>query len=697
MAISIARAAAAAVIAAMLAGGGVAGAGSPATPATAGQHSAAARAVSPSTAATTTTAAFSIADGAAATRTADVTITVAPPTGTASLLRLTNDGGTTWETVSYATTLTWSLIDPAAGGTDTDGAKTVAIEAGTDAGPWAPLGASSIMLDRVGPTVTGLESGLPHTWLGELKPYLSDAGVGVARSEVSLDGVHWRSLDPAPNTFYWANFIDYREGTIGGSWVPGPRTVYIRAFDKLGNVGPVYTQPDNTGTDVIAGDGMLPAMFNLPLPAVVGRPFTIEPVMNPGYSIPPNLYCFWQLYAGDEAVRLDAAWDPTLIRVDFSVPSKNGTCAPWTFTLPYTPALEYTWILWIGNPAHAGESVAASDPTAGSFRAEPGTTTSRAITSSNLPLYYMLPDDDVVATDGTVTYRIYAAGGAPTRSGLWSCEPSNVVSGPNGFHPQEQTGGSSFKCNVTSTGPWEALWVTYVGGRRWLVQYDPYGDRRKPTVTAPVVLAGTWGSSATNLPVTVAWTGHDVGTGIARYQVQRSVNGGAWTAIALASPRAKSVDLWTHAGASYRFRVRAEDRTGNWSAWAYGATIRVAKAEETSGSFTWSSGWTRVAAASASGGAVRSATAARRAATFRFSGRAVGWIARRGPGEGFAQVWVDGKLATTVSLETPTAQAPKVVFRRSWAAAGSHAVRIVVLGTAGRPTVEIDAFMVVRG
>ncbi len=118
--------------------------------------------------------------------------------------------------------------------------------------------------------------------------------------------------------------------------------------------------------------------------------------------------------------------------------------------------------------------------------------------------------------------------------------------------------------------------------------------------------------------------------------------------------------------------------------------------EETAAAFSWSAGWSREAATGASGGAVRSASAAGRSVTFRFTGRAVGWFARRGPGQGFAQVRVDGVLVASVSLEASAPQPSRVVWRRSWGAVADHAVRIRLLGTTGRPRVEVDAFQVVR-
>jgi hypothetical protein len=76
--------------------------------------------------------------------------------------------------------------------------------------------------------------------------------------------------------------------------------------------------------------------------------------------------------------------------------------------------------------------------------------------------------------------------------------------------------------------------------------------------------------------------------------------------------------------------------------------------------------------------------------------RNISWVSRRGPGRGLAQVWVDGTLAATVNLGAQESGGRTVVFSRTWASSGKHTLRIVSLGTVGRPLVEVDAFLVVR-
>jgi hypothetical protein len=57
---------------------------------------------------------------------------------------------------------------------------------------------------------------------------------------------------------------------------------------------------------------------------------------------------------------------------------------------------------------------------------------------------------------------------------------------------------------------------------------------------------------------------------------------------------------------------------------------------------------------------------------------------------------VDGALATTIDLNAPTLGPRRVAFTRTWGSLATHTVTIKVLGTAGHPLVEVDAFLVVR-
>jgi hypothetical protein len=149
-------------------------------------------------------------------------------------------------------------------------------------------------------------------------------------------------------------------------------------------------------------------------------------------------------------------------------------------------------------------------------------------------------------------------------------------------------------------------------------------------------------------------------------------------------------------GSTYRYRVRAIDRAGNVGAWYYTPLFRAAAYDDSSTAMRWSAGWTVEALGGALRGKLHLATASGATVSFRLSGRSVAWLAPRGPDGGFAQVWVDGILTSTISLTATSARPSMTVWRTSWTSLRTHTVRIQVLGTMGRPKVGIDAFVVLR-
>ena len=57
---------------------------------------------------------------------------------------------------------------------------------------------------------------------------------------------------------------------------------------------------------------------------------------------------------------------------------------------------------------------------------------------------------------------------------------------------------------------------------------------------------------------------------------------------------------------------------------------------------------------------------------------------------------MDGTLVTTVDLNATVDAPARIVFRKHWSTRASHTVRVVVEGTAGHPTVDVDGFVILR-
>jgi hypothetical protein len=243
-------------------------------------------------------------------------------------------------------------------------------------------------------------------------------------------------------------------------------------------------------------------------------------------------------------------------------------------------------------------------------------------------------------------------------------------------------------------------------------------DATAPSVTAPAqsfvvpasvtVLAPLANST---VPMVISWSATDPGgSGIASYELQQSVNGGAFTSVQLPSPTATSVMLNLKGGTfnapiSYRFQVRARDGVGNVSAWTVGQTFTLSLLDDTAaGPVTYQGGWSTASVAGSYGGAVHFATqpgprANLNKVSFTFTGSAT-WFSTMGPDRGQASVSIDGGAPFTVDLYSPTVQPARIVAAVTNIASGTHTVTITVLGTRSAAStgtrVDIDGFALQR-
>ena len=81
-------------------------------------------------------------------------------------------------------------------------------------------------------------------------------------------------------------------------------------------------------------------------------------------------------------------------------------------------------------------------------------------------------------------------------------------------------------------------------------------------------------------------------------------------------------------------------------------------------------------------------------ARFTFSGSRVVWYGPKGPTRGKAKIYLNGVYKKTVDLYASSYSPRNAVFSISWSNSAERVLRIDVLGTAGRPVVAIDEFVV---
>jgi hypothetical protein len=227
-------------------------------------------------------------------------------------------------------------------------------------------------------------------------------------------------------------------------------------------------------------------------------------------------------------------------------------------------------------------------------------------------------------------------------------------------------------------------------------------DDSPPAVQPPsqVVMAGATVTDGKVL-MHVPWSAQDPTSGIAHYDLGQRTDSGTWKDIPLDPAGASvvagsdAVDRWLAVGHSYTFRARATDMATNVSGWAQGPKLTLRKFQELNSAIRYGGTWRRVSGTFWGGYAKKSMTAGASAA-ITFSGRAAAWVSRTGPDRGRAQVLVNGVVVATVDLYSPVVGPRTVVWAGNWTMTASRTVTVRNLATAGRPRIDLDAFVIAQ-
>ena len=218
-------------------------------------------------------------------------------------------------------------------------------------------------------------------------------------------------------------------------------------------------------------------------------------------------------------------------------------------------------------------------------------------------------------------------------------------------------------------------------------------DTTAPTVTAPTKAFVTGSTVPVGPSVKFDWSGSDAGSGIDRYEFALKTDAGTYATLSSTLTSATYTKA-LRTGHTYRAQIRAIDVEGNIGAWVQGPSFRLTARQESSSAIHWTGTWHTGSNTSFWGGHDRYATAAGAKASLTFSGRSFAWVGSVGPSRGWANVYVNGTLVTSVNLHAATTAHRRVLFSTSWSTAASRTVTIRISGTAGHPRGDVDAFVV---
>jgi hypothetical protein len=130
--------------------------------------------------------------------------------------------------------------------------------------------------------------------------------------------------------------------------------------------------------------------------------------------------------------------------------------------------------------------------------------------------------------------------------------------------------------------------------------------------------------------------------------------------------------------------------------WIAGPTLRGSLVQQSSPALTYRGTWHVGESSHYSAGFDRFATSAGAAAQYTFTGRGIAWVTTRGPDRGAVKVYLDGTLVATVDTRASALGFRYVAWSRTWGSSGTHTLRLVAVGTAGRPRFDLDAIEVLR-
>jgi subtilisin family serine protease len=386
--------------------------------------------------------------------------------------------------------------------------------------------------------------------------------------------------------------------------------------------------------------------------------------------------------------------------------------ASWGFA-GYSPALqdaiEASGMLFVAAAGNGGEDGVGDnidfDPVFPAALPSANLITVAAIHNGGYPTYYTNygpTSVDLSAPGDDVLVAVPAGEGGPAtwefRSGTSYAAPhvAGVAALLASVHPDLLSQPTVLRAQLLDEA-WvlaTTVGLTATGG----VVEGLYGiDHVPPTASAPstkVVAPATLGT--TTAVVAIAWPKPtDANSGIDGYVLQQSTNGGAtWTSIS-GTGTVTSTNRSLVIGTTYRFRILAVDEAGNATV-ATAPSVQPVRYQENSTTITYRGIWTRWFLSGASGSYTKYATRSTSSATYRFTGRSVGLVAPMSRSRGSFKVYVDGLYIKTISLYSTTTKARQVVFTRTWIANGVHTVKVVPVGTAGHPRVDIDAFVILR-
>lgn len=221
-------------------------------------------------------------------------------------------------------------------------------------------------------------------------------------------------------------------------------------------------------------------------------------------------------------------------------------------------------------------------------------------------------------------------------------------------------------------------------------------DTTPPVVGVPQVGLGR-SLSASHVELSVLWTGHDAGSGIASYQVFRR-SGKTWSAVRGLAPGQPYAYDFAPPDVQTWYIVRAIDNAGNVGAFQVSAPRLVDIVQSDSVHAATTGTWDTVSSPVFSGGSTLTSTDTDATVALSIAGAyQLGAVGDFGPNRGVADISMNTGAGQTLSLGAPTFT-PRLVLAGFGGASGFRTITARVTGTfeapSTSPRIDVDAFVV---
>ncbi|MFI6566243.1 N-acetylmuramoyl-L-alanine amidase [Streptomyces sp. NPDC050534] len=255
------------------------------------------------------------------------------------------------------------------------------------------------------------------------------------------------------------------------------------------------------------------------------------------------------------------------------------------------------------------------------------------------------------------------------------------------------------KVAATATGSATSVGATVPSGSHTVAVRAVHQSGKTATSSALTVVTDTTAPAFTTTPKISLRTGTVNTTAVPVTLGWKATDSAALKSVSLLSPTTATFGPTTtsssrtaKSGTASTWSMKAYDYAGNTktSSPSYTPVILQESSAVKSGS------WTTRSSTSYLGGKSYSSGSKNASLTWTFTGRSASWVVSRASSSGQAYVYVDGTKVSTVDLKSSTTLYRQAIWTKTWSSSAKHTVKIVVVGTSGRPTITTDGLVYVK-